>query len=120
MAGSRGNLRTVLTSEDVVLESDDGKYLRLSYSKVEGMRHHQFHIIPHWCGLIAMLMIYSSVRILTGQLQIWAGVIGAGVIISWLGFRKSALTIDSGEAGTYTLFGNDTDLIKFRVIADRV
>jgi len=120
MAGSRGNLRTVLTSEDVVLESDDGKYLRLSYSKVEGMRHHQFHIIPHWCGLIAMLMIYSSVRILTGQMQIWVGVIGAGVIISWLGFRKSALTIDSGEAGTYTLFGNDTDLIKFRVIADRV
>jgi len=120
MAGSRGNLRTVLTPEDVVLELNNGNYLRLSHSKVEGMRHHQFHIIPHWCGLIAMLMIYSSVRILTGQMQIWVGVIGAGVIISWLGFRKSALTIDSGEAGTYTLFGNDTDLIKFRVIADRV
>ena len=120
MAGSRGNLRTVLTPDDVVLESDDGKYMRLSHNKVEGMRHHQFHIIPHWCGLIAMLMIYSSVRILTGQMQIWVGLIGAGIIISWLGFRKSALTIDSGEAGTYTLFGNDTDLIKFRVIADRV
>ena len=120
MAGSRGNLRTVVTPEDVVLELNNGNYLRLSHNKVEGMRHHQFHIIPHWCGAIAMLMIYSSIRILTGQMQIWIGLIGAGIIISWLGFRKSALTIDSGEAGTYTLFGKDTDLIKFRVIADRV
>ena len=120
MAGTRGNLRTVITPEDVLLESNNGNFLRLSHNKVEGMRHHQFHIIPHWCGAIAMLMIYASIRILTGQMQIWTGLIGAGIIISWLGFRKSALTIDSGEAGTYTLFGNDTDLIKFRVIADRV
>ncbi|CAI8243534.1 MAG: Uncharacterised protein [Methanobacteriota archaeon] len=120
MAGTRGNLRTVITPEDVLLESNNGNFLRLSHNKVEGMRHHQFHIIPHWCGAIAMLMIYASIRILTGQMQIWVGLIGAGIIISWLGFRKSALTIDSGEGGTFTLFGNDTELIKFRVIADRV
>ena len=120
LAGSHGNLRTVLTKEDILLELNNGNYLRLSHNKVEAMRHHQFHIVPHWCGVIAMLMIYSSLRILTGVIQIWIGLIGIGIIISWLGFRKSALTIDSGEGGTYTLFGNDIDLIKFRVIAERV
>jgi len=120
LAGSHGNLRTVLTQEDILLELNNGNYLRLSHNKVEAMRHHQFHIVPHWCGVIAMLMIYSSLRILTGVIQIWVGLIGIGIIISWLGFRKSALTIDSGEGGTYTLFGNDLDLIKFRVIAERV
>lgn len=120
MAGSRGNLKTVLTQEDILLELNNGNYLRLSHNKVEAMRHHQFHIVPHWCGVIAMLMIYSSIRILTGIIQIWIGLIGVGIIISWLGFRKSALTIDSGEGGTYTLFGNDIELIKFRVIVERV
>ena len=65
-------------------------------------------------------MIYSSLRILTGQVQLWIGVIGAGIVISWLGFRKSALTIDSGDAGNYTLFGPESDLIKFRLITERI
>ncbi len=120
MAGSQGNLRTVLTPDNVILERNSGNYLRLSYNKVEGMRHHQFHIIPHWLMAIGLLMIYSSLRILTGQVQLWIGVIGAGIIISWLGFRKSALTIDSGDAGNYTLFGPESDLIKFRLMTERI
>ena len=120
LAGSRGNLRTVLTQENVILESEQGHFLRLSFNKIEAMRHHQFHIIPHWCALISGLLIYASLRVLTGQMQVWSGVIGAAVIISWLGFRKSALTIDCGDAGTYTLFGPVKDLIKFRVLTDRI
>ncbi len=120
MAGSQGNLRTVLTPENVILERNGGNYLRLSYNKVEGMRHHQFHIIPHWLMAIGLLMIYTSVRILTGQMQLWFGFIGVGIIISWLGFRKSALTIDSGDSGNYTLFGPENDLIKFRLMTERI
>ena len=120
LAGARGSLRTVLTPEDVLLELNNGNYLRISYNKIEAMRHHQFHIIPHWCSAIGALMIYSSIRILNGQLQIFAGLIGASIILSWLGFRKSALTIDSGDAGNYTLFGPVVDLIKFRVLTERI
>ncbi|MAK05293.1 MAG: hypothetical protein CMA03_05355 [Euryarchaeota archaeon] len=120
LAGSRGNLRTVLTQENVILERQNGNFLRLGFNKIEAMRHHQFHIIPHWCALISGLLIYASLRVLTGQMQVWSGVIGAAVIISWLGFRKSALTIDCGDAGTYTLFGPVKDLIKFRVLTDRI
>ena len=85
MAGSQGNLRTVLTPDNIILERNSGNYLRLSYNKVEGMRHHQFYIIPHWLMAIGLLMIYSSLRILTGQIQLWTGLVGAGIIISWLG-----------------------------------
>ena len=120
LAGARGSLRTVLTPEDVLLELKNGNYLRISYNKIEAMRHHQFHIIPHWCSVIGALLIYSSIRILNGQLQILAGLIGACIILSWLGFRKSALTIDSGDAGNYTLFGPVVDLIKFRVLTERI
>lgn len=120
LAGSRGNLRTVLTQDHVTLELKSGSYLRLGYNKIDAMRHHQFHIIPHWCALVSGLFIYASLRVLTGQMQIWSGIFGAAVIISWLGFRKSALTIDCGDTGTYTLFGSVSELIKFRLLAERI
>lgn len=120
LAGARGSLRTVLTPDDVLLELNNGNYLRLSYNKIEAMRHHQFHIVPNWCSAIGALLIYSSIRILNGQFQIWIGLIGALLILSWLGFRKTALTIDSGDGGNYTLFGPVVDLIKFRVLTERI
>ena len=120
LAGSRGNLRTVLTQDHVTLELKSGSFLRLGYNKIDAMRHHQFHIIPHWCALVSGLFIYASLRVLTGQMQIWSGIFGAAVIISWLGFRKSALTIDCGDTGTYTLFGSVSELIKFRLLAERI
>ena len=80
LAGSRGNLRTVLTQDHVTLELKSGSYLRLGYNKIDAMRHHQFHIIPHWCALISGLLIYASLRVLTGQMQVWSGVIGAAVL----------------------------------------
>tara|TARA_Y100001980_G_C14556520_1_gene348376 strand:+ start:4763 stop:6469 length:1707 start_codon:yes stop_codon:yes gene_type:complete len=120
LAGARGSLRTVLTPEDVLLELNNGNYLRLSHNKIEAMRHHQFHIVPHWCCAVGALLIYSSLRILNGQFQIWIGIAGVAIILSWLGFRRTALTIDSGDAGNYTLFGPVVDLIKFRVLSERI
>ena len=46
LAGARGSLRTVLTPEDVMLELNNGNYLRLSYNKIEAIKYAREKNIP--------------------------------------------------------------------------
>ena len=120
LAGFRGSVRTVLQPERLLFEHAGGNYLRMGYDKIARMRHHQFPLIPHWTAMIAFLGIYAALRVFSGPIQLWVGLSAASTLIAWLAIRLPALTIDAAEDGCYTVFGPESQLLRLRLVIERL
>lgn len=120
LAGVGGAIKGVLNEKSLLLERRDGKGLRVDIDTIRRVRHHHTPVIPQgltWIGVITLIL---ATRVLSGPIQIYALVVGAITIFTWLMGRKPTLCIDTEQGDRHMLHGPDSLLLRTQMMINRL
>ena len=120
LAGVGGAIKGVLNEKSLLLERRDGKGLRVDIDTIRRVRHHHTPVIPQgltWIGVITLIL---ATRVLSGPIQIYALVMGAITIFTWLMGRKPTLCIDTKQGDRHMLHGPDSLLLRTQMMINRL
>jgi len=120
LAGVGGAIKGVLNEKSLLLERRDGKGLRVDIDTIRRVRHHHTPMIPQgltWIGVITLIL---AARVLSGPIQIYALVLGAVTIFTWLMGRKPTLCIDTKQGDRHLLHGPDSLLLRTQMMINRL
>ncbi len=120
MAGIDGNVDTLLTDENLLIERRDGKGMRITLDSIVRLRHHSVAITPPLVTFIGLILIIASWRVLSGQAQIYALLAGSTSLLAWALGRRPALCIDTNQGDRHILFGRDHRLQRLHILLDRM
>jgi len=120
LAGVGGAIKGVLNEKSLLLERRDGKGLRVDIDTIRRVRHHHTPVIPQgltWIGVITLIL---ATRVLSGPIQIYALIMGAVTIFTWLMGRKPTLCIDTKQGDRHMLHGPDSLLLRTQMMINRL
>jgi len=120
MAGVEGQITAILTNENLLLERNDRKGMRIDLDTITRIRHHNVAFTPPLVTLFGVLAILSSFRVWTGVVQYYAFILGVTALLAWLLGRRPALCIDTKQGDRHLLHGRDHLLHRLYTILDRM
>lgn len=120
MAGVDGQITAILTNENLLLERNDRKGMRIDLDTITRIRHHNVAFTPPLVTLFGVLAILSSFRVFTGVIQYYAFILGVSALLAWLLGRRPALCIDTKQGDRHLLHGRDHLLHRLYTILDRM
>ncbi len=120
MAGVEGQITAILTNENLLLERNDRKGMRIDLDTITRIRHHNVAFTPPLVTLFGVLAVLSSFRVWTGVVQYYAFILGVTALLAWLLGRRPALCIDTKQGDRHLLHGRDHLLHRLYTILDRM
>ncbi len=120
MAGVEGQITAILTNENLLLERNDRKGMRIDLDTITRIRHHNVAFTPPLVTLFGVLAVLSSFRVWTGVVQYYAFILGVSALLAWLLGRRPALCIDTKQGDRHLLHGRDHLLHRLYTILDRM
>ena len=120
LAGHKGRVRAVLSSNQVSFESRSGHALDLHLAAVQRVHHSHTNLIPGWMAMVGLLLIWISFRTLNGSAQAIAGSVGLVLSTGHLITRRPTLTIDTTAGDCHSIFGNDATLMRMCTMIQRL
>jgi len=120
LAGVGGSIKGVLNEKSLLLERRDGKGLRVDIDTIRRVRHHHTPVIPQGLSWIGVITLILATRVLSGPIQIYALIIGAITIFTWLMGRKPTLCIDTKQGDRHMLHGPDSLLLRTQMMINRL
>ena len=120
LAGHKGRVRAVLSSNQVSFESRSGHALDLHLAAVQRVHHSHTNLIPGWMAMVGLLLIWISFRTLNGSAQAIAGSLGIVLSTGHLITRRPTLTIDTTAGDCHSIFGNDATLMRMCTMIQRL
>lgn len=120
LAGHKGRVRALLSSNQISFESRSGHALDLHLDAVQRVHHSHTNLIPGWMAMVGLLLIWVSFRTFNGSAQAIAG--SAGIVLSagHLITRRPTLTIDTTAGDCHSVFGNDATLMRMCTMIQRL
>ncbi|MDP7312161.1 MAG: hypothetical protein QF831_01845 [Candidatus Thalassarchaeaceae archaeon] len=120
MAGVEGQVAAILTDENLLLERSNGKGMRVELDSIARIRHHHVAVTPPLLTLFGVLALIASIRVFSGQVQIYSFILGVSSLLVWFLGRKPALCLDTKQGDRHILHGRDHLLQRMYVILDRM
>lgn len=120
MAGVEGQVTAILTDETLMIERVDRKGMKIELDSISRLRHHHVAFTPPLLTLFGILAIFGSVRIFTGQMQIYTFILGISSLLAWVIGRRPTLSIDTKAGDRHLLHGRDHLLQRMYMILDRI
>jgi hypothetical protein len=120
MAGVEGQVAAVLTEESLLLERNDGKGMRVELSSIARIRNHHVAVTPPLLTVFGVLSLLASIRVFSGQIQIYSFILGVSSLLVWYLGRKPALCLDTKQGDRHILHGRDHLLQRMYIILDRI
>ncbi|MBT4060265.1 MAG: hypothetical protein HOE69_08205 [Euryarchaeota archaeon] len=120
MAGVEGNITAILTDDNLLLERSDSKGMRIELESITRLRHHHVAFTPPLLTFFGVLSILASLRVFTGDIQIYSFILGVSSLLAWLLGRRPALCIDTKQGDRHLLHGRDHLLQRIYIILDRM
>jgi len=120
MAGIEGQVAAVLTDESLLLERNNGKGMRVELDSIARIRHHHVAVTPPLLTLFGVLSLLASIRVFSGQVQIYSFILGVSSLLVWFLGRKPALCLDTKQGDRHILHGRDHILQQMYIILDRM
>mgnify|MGYP001213670320 CR=1 FL=1 len=120
MAGVEGQVTAILTDENLLLERSDGKGMRFELDSIARIRNHHVAVTPPLLTLFGVLSLLASIRVFSGQIQIYSFILGVSSLLVWFLGRKPALCLDTKQGDRHILHGRDNLLQRMYIILDRM
>ena len=120
MAGVEGQVTAILTDENLLLERSDGKGMRFELDSISRIRNHHVAVTPPLLTLFGVLSLLASIRVFSGQIQIYSFILGVSSLLVWYLGRKPALCLDTKQGDRHILHGRENLLQRMYIILDRM
>ena len=121
LEGATGRVRACVDNRMLSLENKLGHGLDIKINSITRVNHHHTRLIPFGFAALGFGLIWTGVRILSMVfLQFVSIIIGAGLVLGWLGTRKPTLTIDTEIGDCHVITGADSSLLRLTTLLSRL